>query len=431
MAARGAPGRSHRGFGRLEASLAVGDRVSLYLRHHVEFALTPLVSCRERTERSSISTRHEKASSVAGSQGRGGGNHTRNSSLSSLPSLPPASPRAGRPLSTFSVSSSAGRQLADGSYQVGGAAASAPSSPSKRKPASSIIETAARMFEGYEGSAIKQRFDEGTEELKRYAQREREVLGTGGTSNGLATARVVPVESGSEAGSSTAAQPRAASPSRRSLSPELARRAAAFEGGEVNSTSPAQVFGGAGRGGETAEQREERKRKARKEDREKRYIERMERESVRKLENMGMVVTPSEESVPLEPLVECEGYQSRAPTVWDLYRPVKPGDPPRPPPVLWEVSHDVSAGPSCIADLLLRRRARCLSLRPRSPLPPRSPTPPPGRRTTWCLPPIPSRFARPTPRVLLRLASSSTSPRSVASMMDSRLRMASNLSRSS
>ncbi|ORY77220.1 hypothetical protein BCR35DRAFT_115730 [Leucosporidium creatinivorum] len=276
----------------------------------------------EQTERSSISTLP-----TSSSHGGTRATHTRNSSLSSLPSIPPPSPRAGRPLSTFSVSSSAGRQLADGSYQV--SRAPPPPSPSKIRPAPNIIETAARMLEGYKGSETKREFDKGTDELRRYVEREREILGIARGSS-----RVVPVDSSSEEGSSRKEQ-RATSPTRRPLSPELARKAAIF-GGDTSAARGQGVFGGVSSDEvETFSQRAERKRKEREVEREKRRREREEREAARRLEDRagslrgGTSSLDSRRGVRPAGIPEPEGIEDVAELAEDHLPP---------PPVLYEGS---------------------------------------------------------------------------------------------
>jgi len=285
-------------------------------------SLTPSFSRSEQTERSSISTR-PASSSHGGAQAT----HTRNSSLSSLPSIPPPSPRAGRPLSTFSVSSSTGRQLADGSYQISGA--QVPPSTSRRRPAPNIIETAARMLEGYQSSDVKKRFDEGTEELRRYVERERDILGV--TS---ASSKVVPVDTSSEAGSSRK-EKRSASPTRRPLSPELARKAAVF-GGDTSVARGQHVFRGeADQDVETISQMEERKRTEREFEREKRRREREERETARKVEER---VRRTQESVKDDrdsPRGSQPAHRSEVDARGAGAKIAE--EPLPPPPVVWEV----------------------------------------------------------------------------------------------
>lgn len=185
------------------------------------------------------------------------------------------------------------------------------------------------MLEGYQGSDIKKKFDEGTEELRRYLEREREILGiTGGSS------KVVPVDSSSEAGSSRKEQ-RSVSPTRRPLSPELARKAAVF-GGDTSAARGQQVFGGESeQEAVTFSQREERKRMEREVEREKRRREREEREAARRGEEGAIGSQGSARSNKDSPRGSLPAHRSEmgasgagAEIADDLLPP---------PPVVWEV----------------------------------------------------------------------------------------------
>jgi hypothetical protein len=185
------------------------------------------------------------------------------------------------------------------------------------------------MLEGYQGSVVKKRFDEGTEELRRYVERERDILGIT-----TAFSKVVPVDSSLEAGRSRK-EKRSASPTRRPLSPELARKAAVF-GGDASVARGQHVFRGeADQDVETISQMEERKRTEREVDREKRRREREERETARKVEEgaIGTQGSVKDDRDSLRGSQFAHRSEVHAPGVGaeNAKHPLPP------PPVVWEV----------------------------------------------------------------------------------------------
>lgn len=255
-----------------------------------------------------MSTRHP-------SQGRS--SHARRPSHNSLPSIVEAPSRAARPLSTRSRSST-GRQLADGSFQVAGTPI--PPSPSKRRPAPSLVETAARLLEGYQGSDSQKNFNKETDELRRFVEKQKQRANP-------------PVVDGRRAETD---QSRAPSPTRRAVSPELAKKAVAFTAGGLSAaSSPKEVFGG-GEGDDesTWTAQERRQREVERERRKK------ERETRLKSEQPVIVKTaqPSRPQAYAFGSRHLEAFSPHAPASSTTASSQEGPEIIPPPPVLWEVS---------------------------------------------------------------------------------------------